>query len=147
MLDNIVLTESERTLYQRKIGELVWITNMVPELMFVYKLNARKNANPTKLDMKHIDLIIKYLAKLKCENNISLVLGGDQGIRLIGTVDTPYAPDGENYVSITGATLHMASTTGSMLPMCTRHTICADSSMSAEGIGCQLLVYRILPLR
>ena len=35
----------------------------------------------------------------------------------------------------------------SILTMCTRHTICADSSMSAEGIGCHLLVRRILPLR
>ena len=41
----------------------------------------------------------------------------------------------------------MASTTGSMLLVCTRHTICEDSSMSAEGIGCHLLVRRILLLR
>ena len=31
--------------------------------------------------------------------------------------------------------------------MCSRHTICADSSMSAEGIGCHLLVRRIIPIR
>ena len=48
--------------------------------------------------------------------------------------------------TITGATLYMASNTGSMLSMCARHTICADSSMSAEGIG-HLLVRRIIPLR
>ena len=66
---------------------------------------------------------------------------------MIGTVDTSYAPDGENYKLITGATLHIASNTGSMLTMCTRHTICADSSMSTEGIGCHLLVRRILPLQ
>ena len=66
---------------------------------------------------------------------------------MIGTVDTSYAPDGENYKSITGATLHLASNTGSMLTMYTRHKICADSSMSAEGIGCHLLVRQISPLR
>ena len=76
-----------------------------------------------------------------------MVLGGDQGITMIGTVDTSYAPDGENYKSITGATIHMASNTGSMLTMCSRHTICADSSMSAEGIGCHLIVRRIIPIR
>ena len=58
--------------------------------------------------MKHVDLIVKYLAKLQGQNDISLVLGGDQGVKMIGTVDTSYAPDGENYESITGATLHMA---------------------------------------
>ena len=66
---------------------------------------------------------------------------------MIGTVDTSYAPDGENYKSITGATLHMASNTGSMITMCSRHTIFADSSMSAEGIGCHFIVRRIIPIR
>ena len=79
--------------------------------------------------MKHVDNIIHYLAKLQRTNGVGLVLGGDQGIKMIGTVDTSYTPDGENYKSITGATLHMVSNTGSMLTMCTRHTICADSSI------------------
>ena len=74
------------------------------------------------------------------EIDISLVLGGDQGIQLIGTVDTSYAPDGEDYKSITAAILHMAPNTRSILSMSTRQTICADSSISAEGIGCHLLV-------
>ena len=111
------------------------------------ELKAKKNANPTELDTKDVDAIIRYLAKLTRTNDINLVLGGAQGIQMIGTVDTSYAPDGENYKSITGATLHMASTTGSMLSMCARHTICADSSMSVEGIRCHLLVRRIIPLR
>ena len=66
---------------------------------------------------------------------------------MIGTVDISYESDGENYKSITGAKLHMASNTGSMITTCARHTICADFSMSAEGIGCHLLVRRIIPLR
>ena len=41
--------------------------------------------------MKRVDLIITYLAKLQRENDISLVLGGDQGVQLIGTVNTFYA--------------------------------------------------------
>ena len=73
--------------------------------------------------MKHVDTIIKYLARLPRQNDTALVLGGDQGIQLIGTVDTSYAPDGEDYKSITGATLHMASKTGSILSMSTRQTI------------------------
>ena len=134
----------------------MWITHTylievqylpVPELMFAYKLKAKKNSSPNELDMKHVYIIIQYLAKLQRTDDISLVLGGDQGIQMVGTVDTSYAPDGENYGSITGATSHMASNTGSMLTMCTRHTICANSSMSAEEIGCHLLVRRVLPLR
>ena len=96
--------------------------------------------------MKHVDYIIQYLAKLQRTHDISLTLGGDQGIQMIGTFDTLYAPDGENYKLITGTALHMASNTGSMLTMCIRHTICADSSMSAKGIGCHLLVRRVLLL-
>ena len=49
---------------------------------------------------------------------------------MTGTVDTSYASDGENYKSITGATIHMACNTGSMLSMCAHHTIWADSSMN-----------------
>ena len=145
LLDNIVLTDRDKTLYQRKVGELAWITHTVPELMFVYKLKAKKNANPTELDIKHVYIIIRYLARLLRTNDISLVTGGDQGINVIGTVDTSYTLDGENYKSITGATLHTPSNTGSMLSICARRTIYADSSMSAEGIGCHLLVRRILP--
>ena len=79
------------------------------------------------LDVKNVDTIIKYLARLLRQKDINLVLGGDQGVQLIGTVDTSYAPDGD-----------MASTTGSTLSKCTSHIICADSSMSAEGIECHL---------
>ena len=66
---------------------------------------------------------------------------------MVYTVDTPYAPDGASYKSITGATTHMASNTGSMLTMSTKQTRCADLSMSTEGIGCHLLVRRVLLLR
>ena len=147
MLNDKVLSNTNKPFYQKKIGELELVTDAVPELMFTYKLKANKNSNPTAVDMKHVDNIIHYLAKLQRTNDVGLVLGGDQGIKRIGTVETSYAPDGENYKSITGAALHMASNTGSMLTMCTRHSICADSSMSAEGIRCHLLVRRILPLR
>ena len=64
LLNDRVLSNPNKTLYQKKIGELVWITHTVPELMFVYKLKAKKNSNATELDMKHADNIIHYLAKL-----------------------------------------------------------------------------------
>ena len=111
LLNDKALSEQDETLYEKKNGELVWITHTIPELMFAYKLKAKKNTNPTALDMKHVDHIIHYLAKLQRTDDVSLVLGGDQGIKMIGTVERSYAPDGENYKSITGATLHMASNT------------------------------------
>ena len=64
LLDDIILSDGKRSLYQRKIGDLVWITHTGPEIMFAYKLKAKKNANPTELDTKHVDTIIKYLARL-----------------------------------------------------------------------------------
>ena len=115
--------------------------------MLAYKLKAKKNSNLNHLDMKQVDNIIQYLAKPQRNGEVELVLGGDQGVKMIGTVDTSYAPDGEDFKSIISATLHMASSTGSMLSMCARQTICVDSSMSTEGIGCHLLMRRILPLR
>ena len=147
LLRDKVLSECDKTLYQKKIGELMWITHTLPELMPAYKLKARENTNPTALDMKQVDHIIQYLAKLQRINDISLTLGGDQGVQMIGTVDTSYAPDNADYKSITGATLYMASNTGNKLTLCSKHTICADSSMSAQGIGYHLLVRRVLPIR
>ena len=88
LLDDITLSDGERTLYQRNIDKFVWITHTVPEIMFAYKLKAKKNANPTELDMKHVDTIIKYLARLLRQNDITLVLGGDQEVLMIGIVDT-----------------------------------------------------------
>ena len=70
--------------------------------MFAYKLKAKKNEHSKELNMKHVDIIIRYLARLLRTNDITLVLGGDQGVNMIGTVDTSYAPDGENYKSIAG---------------------------------------------
>ena len=49
---DIDLIDRNKTLYQRKVSELVWIAHTVPELMFAYKLKAKKNANSTQLDMK-----------------------------------------------------------------------------------------------
>ena len=59
LLDKNTLSDGEKTLYQRKIGELVWITHMVLELIVSYKLKAKRNAHLTELDMKHVDTIIK----------------------------------------------------------------------------------------
>ena len=109
LLNDRALSERDKTLYEKKIGELVWITHTVPEFMFAYKLKAEKSSNPKELDMKHVDNIIRYLAKLQRAGDIGLVLGGDQGIKMIGTVDISYAPDGEDYNYIIAATLHMAS--------------------------------------
>ena len=79
----------------------MWITHTIPELMFAYKLKAKTNSNPNELDMKHVDIVIQYLAKLQHTNDISLVLGGgDQGFQMIGTVDTSYASDGEGYIRV-----------------------------------------------
>ena len=61
------------------------------------------------------------------------------------TVDKSYALDSADYRYITGATVHMALNTDSMLAMSTKHMICADSSMVTEGIGCHLLVRQVLP--
>ena len=41
----------------------------------------------------------------------------------------------------------MSEKTGSMISMCTKHDYTTDSSMAAEGVGCHLLVKRLLPLR
>ena len=97
--------------------------------------------------MNGVDTIIRYLARLQHTGEVSHTLGGDQGVRMVCTVDTSYASDAEDYRSMAGATIHMASNTGSMLTMCSKQTICADSSMSAEGKGCHLLVCRVLPIR
>ena len=51
LLNEEVLSDIDRALYQKNIGELVWITHTLPELMFAYKLKARKNTRPTALDM------------------------------------------------------------------------------------------------
>ena len=94
--------------------------------------------------MKHVDNIIRCLVYLQCTNDVSLVLGGDQGVQMMCNVDKSYAPDGKDFKSITGATFYMANNTGSMITM---STICEDLSVSSEGIGCHLLVRRVLPLR
>ena len=57
LLNDRALPVREKTLYQKKIGELVWITHTTPELMFAYKLKAETHVNPTELDMKHVDLL------------------------------------------------------------------------------------------
>ena len=94
LLNDDVLPEKDKNLYQNKIGEQVWITHTLPESMVAYKLKARKNTKPTALDMKHVNHIIHYLAKLQRTDDVTLVLGGNQEITMIGTVDTSYAPDG-----------------------------------------------------
>ena len=74
----------------------MWITHTVSELIFAYKLKAKKNSNSNEFDLKRADNIIQYLAKLHRTNDISIVLGGDQGIHTVGTVYTSHAPDGED---------------------------------------------------
>ena len=93
--EDTLLNRKRIKLYTKKIDELVWITHTLPELIFPYKLKARKNTKPTALDMKHVDHIIHYLEKLQRTDDVSLVLGSNQGITMIGTVDTSYAPNGK----------------------------------------------------
>ena len=79
-----------------------------------------------------------------------MMIGGNNGVQLMATVDTSYAPTdpyGSDLKSITGATIHMSHETGSIISLCARHDFTTDSSMAAEGVGCYLLVKQLLPLR
>ena len=79
-----------------------------------------------------------------------MIIGGDDNIELVATVDTSYAPSdvySNDLKSIIGATKHLSTKTGSMVSLCNRHDYTIDSSMAAEDVGCHLLVKRLLPLR
>ena len=79
-------------------------------------------------------------------NNFGLTVGGTLGVHLLATVDTAYAPN-HDLKSHTGGTIHMGPQYGSFSSFSSRQTIMADSSTSAEGIGCHMLAKILLPLR
>jgi hypothetical protein len=144
------LSAEQLTLYQSKIGMLNWLTHTIPDILPAQRLKARRSSSPNELDMKHVDHIIKHVAYLQRTQSHGLTIGSDNGVQLIGTVDTSYAPSdvhSNDLRSITGGTIHLSGTTGSMISICTRHDYTTDSSMAAEGVGAHLLVKRILPLR
>ena len=79
-------------------------------------------------------------------NNFGLTIGGTLGVQLLATVDTSYAPN-TDLKSHTGGTIHIGPQYGSLLSFSSRQSIMADSSTSAEGIGCHMLAKIILPIR
>ena len=149
-LMKINLPSDQVTEYQSKIGQLNWLTNTIHKIMPAQRLKARRNASPNALDMKHVDHIIRHVAYLQRTNNHGMIIGGGDNVELVATVDTSYAPSdvhSNDLKSITGATIHLSEKTGSMVSLCKRHDYTTDSSMAAEGVGCHLLVKRLLPLR
>jgi hypothetical protein len=73
-------------------------------------------------------------------------VGGTLGVHLLATVDTAFAPN-IDLKSHTGGTIHMGPQYGSFSSFSSRQTIMADSSTSAEGVGCHMLAKILLPLR
>jgi len=96
--------------------------------------------------MHEIDRIIRCWARIRLEDEDGLWLGGKEGVQLISTVDSSYHsfPDMK---SGTGGTIHMSHDTGSIISLCDKQSITADSAMACEGIGGHLQIRKLLPLR
>ena len=152
--DRLLITDmlegKEITEYQSRVGQLNWITNTVHKIMPAQRLKAKRNANPTAFDMKQVNHIIRHVAYLQRTGDHGMTIGGSNGVSLLATVDTSYAPTdpySSDLRSITGGTIHMSAETGSIISLCARHDFTTDSSMAAEGVGCHLVVKKVLPLR
>ena len=101
---------------------------------------------PSLLNMHEIDRIIRCWAHIRLEDEDGLWLGGKEGVQLISTVDYSYHsyPDMK---SGTDGTIHMSHDTGSIIFLCDKQSITADSAMACEGLGGHLRIRKLLPLR
>ena len=131
---------------QSQLGSINWLTHTWPDVLFAYKEKAPCAARANHLDVSEISRIIKFMAHMYRTDNYGLTVGGTLGVQLLGTVDTSYASS-KDLKSHTGGTIHMGPQFGSFSTFSSKQTIMADSSTSAEGIGCHMLAKTLLPLR
>jgi hypothetical protein len=143
---NILCSSSEILNIQSQLGLLNWLTHTWPDILFAYKEKASCATKSNKHDAYEISRIIKYMIKMYRTNNFGLTIGGTLGIQLLATVDTSYAPN-HDLKSHSGGTIHIGPQYGSFISFSSRQTIMADSSTSAEGIGCHMLAKILLPIR
>jgi hypothetical protein len=143
---NKICSPQEVNDLQSQLGLLNWLTHTWPDILFAYKEKSICAAHANHHDAYEISRIIKYMVNMYRTNNFGLTVGGTLGVHLLATVDTAFAPN-IDLKSHTGGTIHMGPQYGSFSSFSSRQTIMADSSTSAEGVGCHMLAKILLPLR
>jgi hypothetical protein len=143
-LKMIKLDANEKKEFQGTVGELNWIINTAPDLIFSTNCLARRMIEGTNAyDRKEALQAVSCMAGIVRQNKDGLVIGGD--IDLLFTTDTSYHGF-DDLKSCTGGTMHLNHKTGSISSFCKKHTITADSAMAAEGIGAHLHIKKALPI-
>jgi hypothetical protein len=94
--------------------------------------------------MKELRQIVSCMAGIVRQNKDGLTIGGAE-MDLLFTTDTSYHGF-EDLKSCTGGTVHMSRGSGSICSTCEKHTVTADSAMTAEGIGAHIQMKKALPI-
>ena len=132
--------------YNRKHGQLNWLLHTAPDFEQACNDCSRHLKNPSLYDQKCIDQVISCMARIRRLDLDGLVLGGTEGVTILSTVDSSYAPQSD-LKSHTGGTIHMSHSTGAVMTLCKRQTVTADSAMVAEGLGAHMQIRHVLALR
>jgi len=131
---------------QSQLGSINWLTHTWPDILFSYKEKASCAARANHHDVYEINRIMMFMVHMYRTDNYGLTIGGSLGVQLLSTVDTAYASS-IDLKSHTGGTIHMGPEFGSFSTFSSKQSILADSSTSAEGIGCHMLAKVLLPIR
>ena len=138
---NPLLTTKECTLYQSKVGTILYLANQTrPDILYAVNNTSRYTKTPTKHDMARIDRICHYIAGTP---HLGLTLGSIEGVRLYATVDASYGTH-DDRKSHSGCTLHIGKQSGAFISRSKKQTVMADSSTVAEFMATHLAAKEII---
>jgi hypothetical protein len=138
---NPLLNETEKQLYQSKIGSCLWLVNATrPDALFAVNMLSRYTHSPTLFDMKAIDRVLQYIASTP---DYGLVFSSTEGVVLYATVDASYG-NHEDRKSHSACTLHIGRNSSAFMSRSKKQSITADSSCVAELIATHLASKEIM---
>jgi len=128
--------------YRHAIGTLLWITTLVPAIMFMTCVLARSNADPQPHHIEAVKRVFRYLAGVK-ETKLTFHgnLAGDESRVARFYTDSDYGADTSDSKSFSGYVVMLAG--AALTWYAKKQTTVAKSTSTAETIAACALVEEI----
>jgi hypothetical protein len=138
LLSQDLLSPSRKTMFQSVIGDISWVGfHTRPDILYAVNMLARRAQNSNEYDFKQALRVAHYIIGT---SSLGLVLGSQNGLHLIATVDTSYATH-DDMKSHSSWSVFMG---GAIMSRSKKQSIMTDSSTLSELVGAHMCVKDIM---
>ena len=132
LIDQRLLNEQNKQLYQQKVGSLMYLAQKTRhDIQFAVNMLSIKTSKPTNADMLDADRVLRYVAETI---DLPMIIRGGNGLQLYAMVDASYGIH-QDRKSHTGISIYLTPGSASILSISKKQKCVCLSSTESEYVG------------